>query len=156
MSFTRYFRTFENCKPEQVKNRLLRRVRPFNARSEQGADLSCTIGASHTGYHGLFPKVTHSREWRLRSGALEVIDTLRGRFKQAKAYFYFHPAVRVTIVDGRITFALPLGRRGEVFVDGGEAEVVDSTWHPGFGVSRPNKCLVVGFREASVRTRFVY
>jgi uncharacterized heparinase superfamily protein len=133
-----------------------RRARPFNIRSEQGVDLSCTIGASHTGYHGLFPKVTHSREWRLRSGALEVNDTLKGRFKQAKAHFYFHPAVRVTIVDGRITFALPLGRRGEVVVDGGEAEVVDSTWHPGFGVSRPNKCLVVSFREGVVRTQFIY
>jgi hypothetical protein len=131
MSFTRYFRAVGNCKPGQVNNRLLRRVRPFNVRSEQGADLSCTIGVSHASYHGLFPKVTHSREWRLRSGALEVIDTLRGRFKQAKDYSYFHPAVRVTIVDSRITFALPLGRRGEVFVDGGEAEVVEAPGIPG-------------------------
>ena len=135
--------------------RVARRARPFGVQLLQEGD--CTIvTASHSGYHRLRPKVTHSREWQVSQGCLQVKDTLDGPFDKAEAHFHFHPSVGLTRDKNLIIATLADGQRCEVFIDGGSARIDDSTWHPEFGRSLASKQLVVVFEGATVETSFRY
>ena len=135
--------------------RVARRARPFDLKL--GVAGKCSIiRASHSGYHRLFPKVTHTREWRVLPGALEVSDILAGRYRQAVAYFHFHPAVRLVASGNHFSCSLPGGRHCEVRVAGGKAVIEESSWHPEFGVSQPNQRLAISFEGPELKTAFRY
>ena len=51
---------------------------------------------------------------------------------------------------------LPGGQRCEVSVIGGRAVLNDSTWHPEFGLSQPNKRIAVTFLAPTIETIFSY
>ena len=135
--------------------RVARRATPFDGQLEVAEDCSLAK-ASHTGYQRLRPKVTHSREWRVEPGALVVKDSLLGECKQAVAFFHIHPSVSVSCEGELLVLSLSNGHRIEVVVLGGSAVVEDSTWHPQFGLSQPNKRISVTFSAATIETKFRY
>jgi uncharacterized heparinase superfamily protein len=135
--------------------RVARRAAAFDVRLAVTGD--CTrVEASHTGYQRLRPKVTHSRTWRVEPGALIVKDSLRGQYKHAVAFFHIHPAVSVVCEGQLFVLNLPSGQRCEVTVIGGSAVLDDSTWHPEFGLSQPNKRIAVTFLAPTIETTFSY
>ena len=94
---------------------------------------------------------TNKREWRFSESSLSIADRLEGRFASAVARFFLHPSISVEEVGsaraGRLTLQ---GGRGVTWtVDGGDAALVDATWHPEFGVSQPSRCLEVRLSGAS-------
>jgi len=135
--------------------RVARRAYPFDVQLGEAGDCSI-IKASHNGYHRLLPKVTHTREWRVSPGGLDVTDTLVGRHKQAVAYFHFHPEVTLTVDEELIIATLADGRCCALSITGGSARLEDSTWHPEFGLSMANKKLVVVFEGAVLETSIRY
>ena len=135
--------------------RVARRARPFGVVLEQ-ADGAFVVRASHDGYKRLRPKVVHQREWRVSSGLLEVTDTLLGKFKSAVAYFHIHPDVSASIRGDAVELILPDGKRCEVWVDGGELVLEESSWHSGFGMSEMNWRVAVRFSCQEVMCRFRY
>lgn len=76
------------------------------------------LAAAHDGY-GLL----HHRTWELRDDALVVRDRL-SRAAQAEAWLHFAPR-----------------KLADISVEGGEATALDSTYHPRFGASIPNRAL---------------
>ena len=135
--------------------RVARRARPLGVQVDVAGD--CTfVRASHTGYQRLRPKVTHTRQWRVLPGVLEVHDTLDGTFIEAVAYFHLHPSVSVSVEGERIVLHLPEGRRCELDVKGGRAVAEHSTWHPEFGVSQANQRLAIRFEGAKLETSLRY
>ena len=135
--------------------RVARRASPFDVELRTAGD-STIVKASHTGYQRLRPKVTHSRTWRVEPGALIVKDSLRGQYKHAVAFFHIHPAVSVVCEGQLFVLNLPSGQRCEVTVIGGSAVLDDSTWHPEFGLSQPNKRIAVTFLAPTIETTFSY
>ncbi|MCX2977392.1 heparinase II/III family protein [Candidatus Marimicrobium litorale] len=135
--------------------RVARRASPFEVELRT-AEASTIVKGSHTGYQRLRPKVTHSREWRVEPGALTVKDSLRGEYKKAAAFFHIHPTVSVECEAELFVLNLPGGQRCEVTVIGGRAVLDDSTWHPEFGLSRPNKRIAVTFLAPTIETTFSY
>jgi len=129
--------------------RVARRARPtlaFIGGDGEGA----RVCASHDGYRRLPGDNVHRREWRLGAGALRVEDNISGRFGQAIARFYLHPQAHARIDGG--TFVIDLqGGSGITSPIRLECQGADSitlettTWHPAFGRSLPNQCIVAAF-----------
>lgn len=113
--------------------------------------LSCAedeilLSCSHNGYQRLPGRVTHSRSWLSSHEKLTIKDTLLGDYKDASAYFYLHPDVEIkSHKDTRICILLPSNVQVEIELSGGDVRLIDSCWHPEFGVSIPNKCIVFSF-----------
>jgi uncharacterized heparinase superfamily protein len=113
------------------------------------------ITGSHDGYLRLPGRVVHHRKWVFQEGQLVIRDRLEGRFNRAEARFHCHPGVTLALQDpshGELT--LPDGCRLALAIEGGEARVESSSWHPRFGESHPSQCLVVAFTAPSCSTAF--
>lgn len=144
----------ENSSEVWAGFRVARRARPGAIRIDtQEAALS--VGGSHNGYRRLPGRVVHHREWRFQPKQLVVKDRLEGRCTQAVARYHCHPAVTLTLHDARRgELSLPDGRRIRLTIEGGEAQVQASTWHPRFGESQTNQCLAIRLTGPSCTARF--
>jgi len=109
---------------------------------------------SHTGYRRFPGKVIHERVISAAETELQITDHLQGHFKQAEALFHLHPDIIAHPVDEQhLKLLLPSGT--EVFIrSDSPIEITESTWHPQFGVSLPNKRLKVVFKTGKVQVTF--
>lgn len=133
--------------------RVARRARVFDLDVLQEPE-KVKVSAAHDGYKRLPGKVIHRRWWVATSSELAIEDRLVGPFKKAKAYFHFHPDVELEQVDvnhwkGR----LPEGQVFDLSFEGGVVKQKEGNWHPKFGVSLLNTCLVVYFQAQELTTR---
>jgi uncharacterized heparinase superfamily protein len=143
----------ENSSEVWAGFRMARRARPFDVSLcyRQGSVL---VSGSHDGYRRLAGKVTHNRSWRASDGRLEVTDVLTGSFREALAHWHFHPDVTVRRAgDFMFTLRLPCGQVVGLEVDGGKTEIAESKWHPGFGISKQSRKLIVAFSGHKLITR---
>jgi uncharacterized heparinase superfamily protein len=135
--------------------RVARRPRPRDlaliTRGE-GTRLRC----AHDGYRRLPGKPLHRRQWELGPTTLTVQDRIQGGFSEAIAYFHFHPAVRLyaDVTGQRGLALLPGGEPIPWEIQRGEGVVQRSSYHPGFGMSEPNRRLAV--RLASGEAKVVF
>jgi uncharacterized heparinase superfamily protein len=126
--------------------RVARRAYPLGLHIEQSADGTVTeVRCAHNGYARLPGKPILHRTWRMDLNNFTVIDRVEGQYQSAEARFHFHPTVQVQIgqskADGTVTLA-----DGTVMtwhLAHGQARLEDSTWHPRFGQSLSNTCLIV-------------
>ncbi|HTT12249.1 MAG TPA: alginate lyase family protein [Burkholderiaceae bacterium] len=135
--------------------RVARRARATLHGAEPGPK-RIVIHGSHDGYRRLPGRNTHWRRWTFGLDSLQVDDTVTGRFRSAEARYHLHPAVVVQQLD-------PQARRAVLRLPGGQSVVLDATgaslqaepatWHPRFGVSVANRCLVLRFEGGQVGTR---
>jgi uncharacterized heparinase superfamily protein len=121
------------------------------ARRAQGRLLGATaedpgfiVIGEHDGYRRLRRGNVHRRRWTLGARELLIEDTVEGRFDGAMCYYHLHPGIQVTPVA---EFHLQLSDSGgflfEVRFEGAAGvDVVDSTWHPEFGVALANRSIV--------------
>lgn len=101
------------------------------------------VEASHDGYRRLSGHNLHWRTWLLDNESLVIEDEVTGRFDRAEIRFHLHPEIEVSDANvGNVSLRLPGGKAVELVTQGGNLRVEQSTWHPCFGVSRPNACLV--------------
>lgn len=107
------------------------------------------VSAAHDGYRRLPGRVIHRRRWEFSSNSLLVADRLEGKHKIAQARFHFHPRMEVALCgarEGSLSGADGLTIR--FLVSKGRAWLEDSTYHPEFGSSIRNRCLVVELQHA--------
>ncbi len=114
------------------------------ARRARVHDVTCfEVGATqrleawHDGYRRLPGRVTHHRAWLLDASGLQVTDTLDGSYAQAEARFHLAPGMTLAH-----------------HVEGGEARLELTTWHPQFGESLPIQVLVVRFLQPRCHVHF--
>lgn len=112
---------------------------------EAGAvDAAFRVVGEHDGYRRLPGRNVHRRSWTLAARELLIEDTVEGPFGSARCHFHLHPDVHVQrgrgpelrLCDSRGTL-LEMRFQGAAMVN-----VVDSTWHPEFGVALPSRCIV--------------
>lgn len=136
--------------------RVARRARPvgLNVVRSGGIVVSC----AHDGYRRLLGKPEHLRRWLFNENALVVEDRVSGRCGHAEARFHLHPLVnfdkKYMDSDGgtKMVLQLPQGQKILFSVEGGVLRKEAATWHPEFGCSEPNLCLVVDFSRSVLRT----
>jgi uncharacterized heparinase superfamily protein len=123
--------------------RVGRRARPLAVRMTAGKVQELT--AAHDGYRHLKGRPIHHRCWRLSAESLTVEDRIEGGRVQAISRIRLHPAWQAHL-DGPGTGWLRLGtRRVRWNLDGAcDAKIVQSSWHPHFGVSE--SCHVLEWR----------
>jgi uncharacterized heparinase superfamily protein len=134
--------------------RVARRARPAGLVVERTGVPA--VRCAHDGYRRLRGDVEHTRTWSFSQNAMVVEDQLSGKFDRAEARFHVHPALRVEAAAdaprGRVSLRLPEGRAVHVTVEGGALRIDSSTWHPEFGLSVPNVCVVAEFHGPVLRT----
>ena len=135
--------------------RVAQRAYPLNLRIDAAEGI---ISCAHDGYRRLPGQPLHRREWRFRKDGLEIRDTIDGVFQKAVGRIHFHPELLLYPLSGNnergstsVAFnagdiLLPDGQRiAWQLAKGGRARIVDTTWHPMFGVSIPNQCMEFEF-----------
>tara|TARA_B100000787_G_C16199087_1_gene303416 strand:- start:5896 stop:7566 length:1671 start_codon:yes stop_codon:yes gene_type:complete len=119
--------------------RVARRARVFNLVDDVQVD-KIMVSASHSGYHRLFGKPTHSRKWKLSESLLEITDSINGKGSHdIDLVFPLHPEVKILNFDKETVYIDILGNKAEInFVGTGELFVETSNYHPEFGLSLEN------------------
>jgi uncharacterized heparinase superfamily protein len=111
------------------------------------------IRCTHDGYKRLKGKNLHSREWVATTNQLLITDSITGTFGQAIARFFLHPEAKILQNGERLAITLPTGELISVCIQGAESvKVVDSAWHPEFGKSVPNQCIVAELSSKTLIT----
>jgi uncharacterized heparinase superfamily protein len=135
--------------------RTARRAR-VRDRTVSDAALPLTIAAAHDGYRRLPGRNEHLRRWRLDAHSLLIEDRIAGPFHSAHAFFHLHPLVGV-VQEGSTWIRLkaphlrvPLRMS---FESGPALEIRVGSWHPAFGVSLANRCIIAAFTGAALVTR---
>lgn len=114
------------------------------------------VTAAHDGYRRLPGNPVHRRQWEITADRMRVTDWIKGPAKTAVARLHLHPDVRVEFYakeacadptgTGEVfvgTLRLPEGQRVRWRLAGGEVELEPGHWHPEFGHSVRNRCLVL-------------
>jgi uncharacterized heparinase superfamily protein len=128
--------------------RVARRARPRGLGIEV-RDASCAVTCSHDGYSSLRPSVLVSRSMTLDDGGLSVVDSAAPG-QPLVAWWHLHPSVR-----GRAPGTLEVGGRGvRCDVINADAQMVDDSWHPEFGVALPAPCIRVDAPSGSCTSAF--
>lgn len=107
--------------------------------SENSVQICC----SHDGYKRLKGRNLHTREWTASMNTLQISDSVTGAFDKSIARFYIHPDATVTQDDKNLMIALASGEIVFVSISGAASiTIANTTWHPEFGKSVANQCIV--------------
>ena len=112
-----------------------------------------TIEASHDGYRRLPGRNEHRRRWILDERSLRIEDEISGTFATAAAHFHIHPDVEARLHGMSEVLLACAGQTWRmVFAGASSIELRSGAWHPQFGVSAPNRCIVASFAAAQLTT----
>ena len=139
--------------------RVARRAYPIELHLIQTEHNKTTeVHCAHDGYFRLTGKPKHSRKWIMDEESFFIEDRVGETTQEAEARFHFHPKVKVSH-DGNKnsgTIQLPGGSNIVWTVIEGAGRLEKSTWHPRFGVSIPNICLVIKLIKGESKINFRY
>ena len=127
--------------------RVARRAYPHDLKIRESEGV---VSCAHDGYRRLPGKPVHRREWRFREGGMKLRDEISGSFRAAIGRLHFHPEIRLEPASGACgsgRIILPDGRAIHWQIEKGCGRLCDTTWHPEFGLSIPNRCLEIAFTE---------
>lgn len=133
--------------------RVARRARPFDLTIL--ADDGPTVACSHDGYRRLPGGPVHRRQWRFGGDWLAIEDALSGPEYSAQARYHVHPQLDLRLAaDGR-SGAITNGDRPVVLFEvmAGRARLERTTYHPNFGVTLTNRCLVLELQDGRAGLR---
>jgi uncharacterized heparinase superfamily protein len=136
--------------------RVARRACPSDVRLDTLKE-PWTVSAAHDGYRRLPSPNIHRRRWEVGVGSLLVADRVEGEHAIAQARFHFHPNIEVSLCgarEGRLH-----GDHGldvSFLVSKGRPWLEDSTYHPEFGRSIRNQCLVLELDRSESVIRFTF
>jgi len=116
------------------------------------------VSAAHDGYLRLPGKVLVKRTWMFDSCGIRVVDELSGDYSHAISRLYCHPTIRLNqLSENEILLVLPQGQEVRFSADGASIlRVVESSWHPGFGLSTPNRCIEAVLSGSKLESRIDY
>jgi uncharacterized heparinase superfamily protein len=110
------------------------------------------LEAQHDGYKRLKGKVIHTRAFTAGENKVQIKDQLSGQVSQACAFFHIHPDVQVQPIDDK-TVRLITKDKVEVLVNCHcNIQILNSTYHPKFGISINNKRLKMDLVENQLNT----
>ena len=133
--------------------RVARRARPFDLEiGKSGAPV--TISCSHDGFCRKRKGLIHRRTWELGSKSLRIRDKVGGGTKHAVAFFHFHPEVELEWDEQKqcVSAALSGAQIATLHFSGGDQRIIETTYHPEFGMSVANKCLEISMNSEQCET----
>jgi uncharacterized heparinase superfamily protein len=114
-----------------------------NERFQQKEGQSIRLVGCHSGYMRLRGKPKHCREWLFEDNSILISDRITGNWKhQAVAVLPLHPEVVLQDAQLNQCDLIVEGHKVKIEFEGdGELEVVESAYHPEFGLSIANQHL---------------
>lgn len=100
------------------------------------------FAAVHDGYTRMTSKPLHKRQWIVNDGYLEIIDKVSGSGNSVQLRYYLHPDIHVEILDKSVILRTNSEKLAKISTEQ-TIQVVDTTYHDKFGVSKKNKCLLI-------------
>lgn len=117
-------------------------------------DSGICVEACHDGYRRLLGRNLHRRCWELDDEALLIRDEVTGAFGMAELRFHLHPEISSQLAGERqAILKMPGGGAVVMGMEGARLHLEVSSWHPGFGVSQTNVCVVGVLEGAKTMTR---
>lgn len=106
------------------------------------------LKATHDGYIRI-NNIYHTRMWRIKNNLLLIQDEVSGEGRhKIDLNFHIHPQVNIIQVnERRITFNNQLNQTIAMLEVDSHLKIIDSTFHPTFNSSIPNKKIIVSFEE---------
>jgi uncharacterized heparinase superfamily protein len=118
-------------------------------------DDNVCIDASHDGYLRLSANISHRRIFQCSKNKIVIIDKLSGDSVVATAHLHIHPEISSHRVNGQtIELSLPEDNRKITVLFDNVVNLIESTWHPEFGVSVKNKVMVANLLNNQLVTIF--
>jgi uncharacterized heparinase superfamily protein len=129
-----------------------RRARVQSLHVAEKEDVFC-VKASHDGYERLPGRNIHHRSWQMHNQSLVIKDRITGSFIHSEIRLHLHPDVKLLseAVD-HVALKLLCGQRIDLYFQGLNVSVKNTTWHPYFGIAMQNLCLVGMIIGDEVRT----
>lgn len=127
--------------------RVARRAYPFDLKIEELENFT-NISCAHDGYKRLNGKPIHIRNWQFFGSSFIIKDNIKGFFKNAYAYFHFHPSINIVMnEDNILKIVMPNGQQVVLHVKTGKPQIEKSYFSLEFGKRLKTKCLKVAFDE---------
>lgn len=126
--------------------RVARRAYPLDLNIKKSIDLDTyEITCSHDGYSYYYPKTMHTRKWKIQENSISIFDYVTKTQKSSEARFHLHPDFKFELTSRNHYSLRDYSNNSVMLVDilHGNARIEKTTWHPEFGVSIPNECLIV-------------
>ena len=108
---------------------------------------SVKFSACHDGYKKLKKKVLHCRYWSVSNDSIKIVDNITGKgIHKIRSIFPLHPGIVVGNVQGE-SISLKIGKKKvKVKFEGmGKLKIIESQYHPEFGLSIDNKHLIYDY-----------
>ncbi|EDM69070.1 hypothetical protein PE36_06277 [Moritella sp. PE36] len=106
-----------------------------------------SFSAEHDGFKKQGVNCIHNRKWTVTYNSLDIIDHLEGTFEQAESYLHLHPDVTVLNITNSTIYLVTNNYIINITVEKAQVSIVDTTWHPEFGISIPSKKLCFKFTD---------
>ena len=132
--------------------RVARRAYPFDVSIEQKGETQI-VEAAHDGFCRLPGQPVHRRRWVLNEKQLEVYDTIDGKFDHAVSRLYLQPDVLINHNESRGSLSWG-GHKAYWEMSRSNSVLEANHWHPEFGSSIANKCLVTAITPSEPSCRF--
>jgi uncharacterized heparinase superfamily protein len=126
--------------------RVAKRAKPFNIEICSDNLHHNTIGfkASHDGYQRLNNTPTHTRSWFLNENEWMIEDEISGKNNNLTSRYYLHPDLQIEENNNKYIISNNKRNLAAIeFLNNTSSDLIDSTYHDEFGISRLNKCIEV-------------
>lgn len=126
--------------------RVARRAIPFNIEISPHAlkKNNVSFNASHDGYKRLKNNPIHKRTWIFNNNEWFVEDEISGDNNHVISRYYLHPDLHIKeMINGYVVSNKNKTLASITFSNKSNIELIDSTYHDQFGVTRLNKCIVL-------------
>ncbi len=126
--------------------RVARRAKTFNIRFSKtdSSNEEFCFGASHNGYERLNMAPIHHRNWALIGNKWIISDTISGKNNLITSRYYIHPDIQIEKFEEGYTLSKNEIKLANVSVYNDQnAQIINTTYHDEFGISKSNKCIVV-------------
>jgi len=131
--------------------RVARRAYCNLLKAEQKGD-GFYLQAKHDGYKRLKGNVTHIRSFTADENIIQVEDELEGKCNKAQAFFHLHPDIEVFVVADNEVKLVSKYNTVITVCSTNNIQILDSTYHPKFGVSVNNKKLKMDLVDNQLNT----
>ena len=123
--------------------RVARRAYPFELKIEELENFT-NISCAHDGYKRLVGKPIHKRNWQFFDSSFIIKDHIEGSFKNAYAYFHFHPSINIVKnQDSILKIEMSNGQQVDLYVKTGRPLIEKSYYSSEFGKRFKTQCLKV-------------
>lgn len=123
--------------------RVARRAKVRDVKIENLLDKTI-VTASHDGYRRLY-KTIHTRTWTMTERELNICDRLQGAGNhKIELGFHLHPGINLDQKDSNCVIFYDQSHRDIALLRADfSIKIIDSSYHPGFNLSIPNKKLII-------------